>query len=45
MSTVNLEYKVAKEDFSKAGEASSAIKKNIKKNLESIQKSYVVLLL
>lgn len=31
MSAVNLEFKVAKEDFSKAGEASSSIKKTLKK--------------
>ncbi len=31
MSAVNLEFVVAKEDFSKAGEASSSIKKTLKK--------------
>lgn len=31
MSTVNLAFNVAKEDFSKAGEASSSIKKTLKK--------------
>jgi serine/threonine-protein kinase RsbT len=31
MSTINLEFIVAKEDFSKAGEASSSIKKTLKK--------------
>jgi len=31
MSAINLEFVVAKEDFSKAGEASSSIKKTLKK--------------